>query len=150
MTSPDKYIRLAYITALESATGVKVWHKKVPKNVTAPTKYIILDSLTKNETERSKPDGSGNSQTRFEWLCTIDVNIYNVNQAGYTSSAVVDDLEQIVLNVVRGGIVSVQGFHNKDTRILESLDLSVETSTQSIDRKLVKFEHWLNEKSPIG
>lgn len=146
MTNPDKHIRAAYITALQSATGLKVWHKKVPKNTTpVPSKYIILDSQTKNETSRSKPSGSGNSQTQFEWLCTLDVNIYNINQAGFSNAAVVDDIEELVLSVVRGGIVSVPGFVVKDTRILESMDLSAETATQSVDRKLVKFEHWLSE-----
>lgn len=146
MTNPDKYLRSAYITALQSATGLKVWHKKVPKNTTpVPTKYIILDSQTKNETARSKPSGLGNSQTQFEWLCTLDVNIYNINAVGYSNAAVVDDIEEQVLSVAKGGVVVVPGFSVKDTSILESMDLSAETSTQSVDRKLVKFEHWLSE-----
>jgi len=146
MTSPDKYIRAAYITALQSATGLKVWHKKVPKNTSpVPAKYIILDSQTKNETVKSKPSETGNSQTQFEWLCTIDVNIYSINQSGISNAAVVDDIEEIVLSVVRGGVVTVTGFKIKNTAILESMDLSVETAAQSTDRKLVKFEHWLSE-----
>lgn len=141
--NPDKYIIAAYIQALETATGLRVWHKRVPKNVPTPARYIILDSLTKNETGNYKPLPGEGKNTHFEWACTIDVNIYNVNIAGYTDAAVVYDIEQIVMSVVRSGI-PILNFHNKDTRILESLDLSVETSTQSIDRKLIKFDHRLN------
>jgi hypothetical protein len=136
--NPDKFIRAAYIESLQTATGVKVWHKKIPKNTSpVPSKYIILDSLTKNETVKAKGE-------YFEWLCTIDVNIYNVKASGYSSAAVVDDLEQVVLNVVRMGNVRVMGFSNKNTAILETQDLSAETTTQSVDRKLIKFEHWLS------
>lgn len=141
--NPSKYIRLAYITALELATGVKVWHRMVPKNVVVPASYIILDSQTKNETVNAKPSEGGEGGTYFEWLCTLDVNIYKINEKGYSSAAVVDDLEQIVINVIRTG-VSIPNFRNKDTRILESIALDAETDTKSIDRRIVKFEHWLD------
>lgn len=141
--NPSKYIRAAYISALESATGVKVWHRMVPKNVVVPASYIILDSQTKNETVNAKPSEVGGGNTYFEWLTTIDVNIYRINEKGYSSASVVDDLEQIVINVIRSGVV-IPNFRNKDTRILESISLDAETSTQSIDRRVVKFEHWLD------
>lgn len=146
--SPDKYLRAAYITALESATGLKVWHKRIPKNVAAPPKYIILDSLSKNETLIAKPTEGENKNTYFEWSCTVDVNIYNVNVSGYSNAAQVDDVEQKVISIVRSGI-EVPNFKNRDTRILESLDLSAETTTQSIDRKMVKFEHVLDRVEVI-
>lgn len=146
--NPDKYLRAAYITALESATGLKVWHKRIPKNVTTPPKYIILDSLSKNETLTAKPNEGENKNTYFEWSCTVDVNIYNVNVAGYSNAAQVDDIEQVAISVVRSGI-QIPNFRNKDTRILESLDLSAETNTQSIDRKMVKFEHVLDRVEVI-
>jgi len=146
--NPDKYLRAAYITALESATGLKVWHKRIPKNVTAPSKYIILDSLSKNETLIAKPSEGENKNTYFEWACTVDVNIYNVNVAGYSNAAQVDDVEQKVISIVRSGI-EIPNFKNRDTRILESLDLSAETTTQSIDRKMVKFEHVLDRVEVI-
>ncbi len=142
--NPSKYIRVAYIQALEVATGVKVWHRMVPKNVSPiPSAYIILDSQTKNETVNAKPSEGSEGGTYFEWSTTIDVNIYRINEKGYSSAAIVDDLEQIVINVIRSGVI-VPNFRNKDTRILESISLDAETSTQSIDRRVVKFEHWLD------
>lgn len=141
--NPNKYIRAAYITALSTATGLNVWHKRVPKNVTPiPGKYIILDSQTKNETVVAK-NSTVENNTYFEWLCNLNINIYNVNPIGFTNTAAIDDIEQIVISVIRSGI-AIPNFSNKDTRILGSQDLSVETSTQSIDRLLIQFEHWLN------
>lgn len=134
--NPNKYIRIAYINALEAATGLQAWYKKVPKTVKpTPARYILLDNQTKNETEVSKCD--------FDWLCTMDINIYSVNAAGYSDAEIVDDYEQQILSVIKPGL-TIPYFKNKRTVILESLDLSVETNTQSIDRKLLKMEHWLD------
>lgn len=136
--NPSKYIRAAYITALQNATGLKVWDRIVPKNIQAPVSYIILDGQTKGETANAKGEF-------FEWTCTIDVNIYRVNEKGYTLGSAVDDIEDKVINTIRFGI-PIPGFSNKDTRIFDSQSLDAETSTQSIDRRIVKFEHWVSVK----
>lgn len=134
--NPNKYIRTAYINALEATTGLKVWHKKVPLTTKPmPKRYILLDSQTKNEFAKTK--------CKFDWSCTIDVNIYNVNAPGYSDAEVVDDIEQIVMSLVLPGL-AIPNFINKRTEILESLDLSVDTNTNSIDRRLIKFDHWLS------
>lgn len=144
--NPDKHVRIGYIEALQAATGLKVWHRRIPKNVTVPAKYIILDAQSKNETVNAKNhDVRG---TYFEWLVTLDVNIYNVNQLGYSNAEAVDDIEQIVISVIRQGI-NIPNFTNKNTEIIESQDLSADTTTQSIDRKIIKFEHWLNRSEII-
>jgi len=134
--NPSKYIRAAYITALQNATGLKVWDRFVPKNITAPQSYIILDGQTKNETANAKGEF-------FEWLSTIDVNIYYVGLVGYSYSVQVDDIENVVINTIRYGI-PIAGFSNKNTQIIDSLSLNSETSTQSIERRVIKFEHWVS------
>lgn len=144
--NPDKYVRIGYIAALQAATGLKVWHRRIPKNVTVPAKYIILDTQSKNETVNAK--NNEERETYFEWLVTLDVNIYNVNQLGYSNAEAVDDIEQIVISVIRQWI-NIPNFNNKNTEIIESQDLSADTTTQSIDRKLIKFEHWLNRAEII-
>lgn len=133
--NPSKYIRQAYISALQSATGLKVWDRLVPKNTVAPPSYIILDGQTRNETVNAKGE-------YFEWLSTIDVNIYYVGQLGYSYSVQIDDIEEKVINAIRFG-VPIEGFSNKDTRIIDSMSLDTQTSTQSIERRVIKFEHWV-------
>lgn len=138
IVNPNKYIRSAYVSALKLATRLPVWYKKVPITVKPiPSKYIILDSQTKNETTNGKIDC-------FEWLTTIDVNIYNIVTLGTSDASVVDDLEQIVINTCRISMRLDGGFSNKNTKILESLDLSLDTSTTSVDRKLIKFQIWVD------
>lgn len=140
--NPDKYIRKAFINAIESATGLPVWHKKVPKDTNpVPVKYIIIDNQSKGQNTIAKSTTDANNY--FEWYCTLDVNIYNINPVGYSKTSVIDDIEQTVINVILNGI-NIDFFSNKNASILDTQDLSSESSTQSIDRKLVKFEHWLN------
>lgn len=134
--NPSKYIRAAYIAALQTATGLKVWDRFVPKDITAPQSYILLDGQTKNETANAKGEF-------FEWLSTIDVNIYYVGLVGYSYSVQVDDIENTVINTVRYGI-PITGFSNKNTQIIDSLSLNSQTSTQNIERRVIKFEHWVS------
>lgn len=141
--NPNKYIRIGIISALKAAVPtLKVWYKKVPASLTpVPKVYVLLDSQTKNETVVSK--SITEKATNFEWLATIDVNIYSFKESGYSDADIVDDLEETILSVIRTG-VDIPNFDTKDVRILESQDLSTETETFSIDRKLIKFEIWLN------
>lgn len=141
--NPNKYVRIGLIAALKARIpALNIWYKKVPLNKTPiPLKYIILDSQTKNETVISK--SSTEKATNFEWLTTIDINIYSLKDKGFSDSDDVDDMEQEVLSVVRTGF-NVPQFDTKDVRIIESTDLSTDTATHSVDRKLLKIEIWLN------
>jgi len=144
--NPNKYIRSGMITALKAGiSNLNIWYKKVPVNVVPiPSVYILLDSQTKNETVVSK--STTEKATNFEWLSTIDVNIYSINKKGYSNADLVDDMEQSVLSIVRTGF-NIPNFDTKNVRIIESQDLSIDNDTASIDRKLVKFEIWLNNVS---
>lgn len=138
MINPDRYLRTAYVTALKSATGLPVYAKSVPAGTTEK-KYIILDSQSKSQTVKAKVN-------YFEWLARINVNIYSINDAGNFSPINTDDIEQIVLNVVLGG-VQIYGFNNKNTDLISTQDLSLNFASKAVDRKLLIFEHWLSEKS---
>lgn len=144
--NPNKYIRSGMITALKAGIpNLNIWYKKVPVNVVPiPLVYILLDSQTKNETVVSK--STTEKATNFEWLSTIDVNIYSISKKGYSNADVVDDMEQSVLSIIRTGF-NIPNFDTKNVRIIESQDLSIDNDTASIDRKLVKFEIWLNNAS---
>lgn len=135
--NPNKYLRGGIVTALKTVTGLDVWHNRVPISVKPiPKKYIILDSQTKNEYARGK--------TCFEWMCTIDVNIYNINTLGNSSAVQVDDIEQQVINTIKGNNFTVANFHVKNVDILESIEMDFDTTTESVDRRMIKFDIWLN------
>lgn len=136
--NPDKYIRLAYKNALNSfAPGVPIWEKKFPTGTTPTGLYYLISTQTRNETERSK-DG-------YEWLCSITIECVSVQGLGNASSVPINDLEEKLLSAVETGI-DVSGFDVKETLFVDSISLDIEGQTDSIYRRVVTYQHWLNMK----
>jgi len=133
--NPNKYIRTAHITAL-AGIGASVWAKKVPKDTKPiPKKYVLITSQSKNTTAEDK-DG-------FEWLCTIVIDIISILEPGYSKPEIVDDLEEQINEIVLAEI-AIPGFINKEVRLIDSRDLDAETSSQSIERRVLTFQYWVN------
>lgn len=136
MYNPDKYIRKAYIDAIELATGLTGYDTDIPKDVLAlPKQYFIIRGQSKQRTSISKQ--------LWEWDCQVTIDLVSVNDLGYHSSASVDDIEQTVLTIIESGLV-IPNFNNKSTRFVDSVPMPVDTLTESIDRKVIIYEHWLN------
>lgn len=135
MKNPNKHIRKTYVDALASATSLPVYGNGIPKDKVLPDKYILLTTQTKNPFARDKEN--------FEWLCSINIELYSVNEKGYNSSLKVDDIEEIVLTTISNGI-TVSGFNTKFVRFVDSVSLPIETPTNTINRIIVIYEHWLN------
>lgn len=134
MLNPDKYLRAGVIAAL-TPTGKPVWAKKVPKNTTIPPLYTLITTQIKTRTEVSKDC--------WEWLCQMTLDIIGVRPAGYSSTVAIDDLEGQIVTIIEAGF-NVQGFMVKDIRLIDSRPLDVETDTQSIERRILIYEYWLN------
>lgn len=133
--NPDKYIRLAYKNALESYAPI--WEKKVPIGTTPPSEYYLISTQTRNETERSK-DG-------YEWLCSIVIECVSIQGLGNASSVPINDLEENLMSAVESGI-EISGFDVKETIFIDSIPLDIEGQTDSIYRRVVTYQHWLNRK----
>lgn len=137
--NPNKYLKAGIINTLKLATGLGAWYSRIPISTSPlPNQYIILNSQTKNEYAKSKDC--------FEWMCTIDVNIYGITTYGNSNMAVIDDIEQKVINALKSSNFKVTNFYVKNVDILESLDLSADLAdkSKSVDRRLIKFDIWLN------
>lgn len=140
--NPNVPVRQALIAALSAATSLPVWHKKVPKDTTpVPTKYILLQSQTKQPTERSKQC--------YEWQASINIDITFINPAGFSNTVPVDTAEEQVINTIEPvendyltGL-QIPGWYVKDIKMINSIDLDAETSTQSIERRIVSYLIWL-------
>lgn len=136
MVNPNKHIRIAYRNVL-SDIGVPVWTNKVPKTVKpTPTKYVLITSQTKNETEKCK-DG-------FEWLCTVTLDITSVLNKGQSDLDILDDIEEIILTRIDEDLPVMGGFVVKSADIVESRDIDFETDSQSVERRILIYEHWLS------
>lgn len=135
MLNPDKYTRAGIIAALQPL-NVPVWAKKVPKNVSpVPNLYILISTQTKTRYEVSKDC--------WEWLQQTTLDITSVQPAGYSSTAALDDMEGYIITKIEEGI-NIPNFIVKDTRLVDSRPLDTETDTQSIERRILVYEFWLN------
>lgn len=135
MKNPNTPLRTAYVTGLRTATGLNVWGKKVPLTVKPiPSQYIVISSQSKQRFVVSK--------CGFEWMCQVTVDINLVNALGFANTEVLDAIEEKVLNFVQS--ITVTGFKVKTTRLVNQTQLDAETSTQSIERTILVYEHWLN------
>jgi hypothetical protein len=133
LISPDKYIRKAYLAALAGA-GVPVYAKKVPIDKAIPQKYILLSTQTKQRTAVSK--------NGWEWNTQITIDIVFVGVKGVAQTDKVDDVEGAVIEAIENGI-TVDGFAVKSTDLINSQPLDIETPTQSIERRILIYEHWV-------
>lgn len=133
--NPESPLRTAYIAAL---SGVQpIWAGKVPKTGVVPRSYTIIGSQTKNPTEKGK-------EGCMEWLCSIVLDLWNVNPAGYSAKGINDNIEEQIIDIIEQGI-TVEGFRVNSADFIDSIDLSVETPTQSIERRVITYQHWLSQ-----
>lgn len=141
MKNPDKYVREGYLAALTDQ-GLVAYNKTIPVDtIPDPQGYVLIESQSKNTTERSK--------TEFEWISRITLHIVKVNVRGYSTTTSVDDMEEKCINAVESGIL-VNNFYLKSTYLIESMNLDMTDKTNTIERRVLIYEHWLSEKSNIG
>jgi hypothetical protein len=134
--NPNLPLRTAYIQGLPGYVTVPVWAKKVPKNVQVPSQYILITSQTKQPTAEGKDC--------FEWLCTVVVDCIFAGVAGFAAPINGDLMEEKVCQFVFDG-VEMSGWQVKSNDFIQSVDLDVETPTQSIERRVITFQHWINQ-----
>jgi hypothetical protein len=136
MKSPDKYLRKGYLSALTTA-GLTAYNKDIPISVVPiPGVYVLIESQSKQTTERSK--------TNFEWNCKVTLHIIKVNERGYTATTDVDDAEEKCIGAIESGIL-VDNFYLKSTYLTESMNLDMTDKTSTIERRVLIYEHWLAE-----
>lgn len=151
MLNPDKYIRAVYIAKFAGITSggktVPTYSQRVPNNINpVPSVYILIHSQSKNETGPGKPGDTEIMQSnRKEWTANITVDIVSNQPKGHSNMAIVEDIEQEVLNRIYNGLYPAN-FLVKDTKMVSATELNGENATQSVDRKVLIFTHWINER----
>lgn len=120
------------------------WEEGIPKTVKPlPSIYILVTNQTRNQTEETKGI-EGDTNSRKEWLCSVTIDINSVQTLGYFGSADVDDIEEGIMNILENDQLVVPGFVVKETTLILSQPLTGSNTTQTITRKVVTYEHWLN------
>lgn len=133
--NPDRNLRVAYLDIIQDL-GIPVWANKVPVDEPTPPLYVLITTQTKQQTAISK--------TCWEWLNQITIDIVSVHDTGDSNTEAVENIEQGVINAVESAGFAVLGFSVKSKRIVESRPLNIELPTQSIERRILIYEHWLN------
>lgn len=134
--NPNKYLRTAYVQGLPAyVEDIPVYSKRLPKDTSTASQYIIIRSQTKNQTAIGKDC--------FEWLCEIIVDCIYSGVAGFSAPVNNDDLEENVQSFVLSG-VTMDGWQVKSNDFINSIDLDADTPTQHIERRVLTFQHWIN------
>lgn len=130
--NPNVPIRTALISLL-TGLSIPAWNKRIPKNVATPLMYALLTSQTKQPTEISK--------CGYEWMASVNVDLYRINPYGYVNTVPIDDLEQNVVNFIEE--LTIPGWNVKNINLLNIQDLDADTTTNTIERRVVSYQFWL-------
>lgn len=136
MINPSKHIRLAVINA---CAPVPVWDEGVPKNTPTPKTYGLITSMSMQETARAKGC--------YEWVIGFDLNFYNINSLGYYGNAVLEDIIADIVPKIKNLTSPIVRIKNVDLEFMNTL--SFNTSTNSIDRKVLQYTVWCDYQEEV-
>ena len=130
MINPTKYIRDAIIKAIKP---IECFTVRVPKDKNHLTSYVILNSEVINEYAECK--------TSNEWLLSINLDVTHLGMLGYDYTAKVDDMIESIIPKIKSlkqPILTI-----KNVTLTASNTLNYDTTTNSINRKVLTFEIWV-------
>lgn len=132
--TPDKFIRKAIKDGLEPVTNLLVTEEVLPIDKDIPLMHIQINSQSRSRTAVSKQN--------YEWLASVTLTIVRVNKKGYISSAEMDDVDSEIVRFMDS--IVVPGFRVNFSRFSMSHTDNVESPANTINRKHVIYEMWLN------
>lgn len=141
MIIPDKYIRKSYVSLLSAlvigSVPVPVYDKLVPKSVIpVPAYRVIINSQTKTQANTSKAG--------HDWTCTIELDIIAEFSLGNANSALVDDIEQQINDLIDiQEDIDCPPFTVWNTTVSNPAIITMETKAVSIIRKILRVTHTL-------
>lgn len=136
MINPSKHIRKSVIDAVKP---LSVWDEGVPKNTPTPKTYGLITSMSMQEYARAK--------NCYEWEIGFDLSLYNINQLGYYGNAVLEDIIADIIPRIKNLTSPVVRIKNVDLEFMNTL--SFNTSTNSIDRKVLSYTVWCDYQEEV-
>lgn len=140
---PDTAIRQGFITAL-SGISTPIFDEEVPKSVIPiPAQRVLLSSQITAQHDTSK--------CGHLWMSTILLDIISEQDQGYSNRAI----PEVILNDINLIIdtlesINIPGFKVYNTQVLNIHDASLQTSTKTVNRKLVRYQFLLGPQSQNG
>jgi hypothetical protein len=135
LKNPNKYIKAKYLTLL-AGIGFPVFDKRLPIGLSIPQTYALIQSQSKTETNRTKCDKLWRSET------TID--IYTRALRGTADSSILDDVEESITDVLAPDVqtdIQFDNFKTYNTFIMQPQDAPIDTPTETILHRVLRFQH---------
>lgn len=133
---PDGDIRKQLVDSLSLITGVLVTDEVVPISETTPKTFINITAQGRSRIAVNKQN--------YEWLGTVTLSLVKINEKGYISSVELDTLDSQVCTFMDN--ITIPGYRVGFSRFFSSDKDKVETPTQTVGRKHITYEIWLNRK----
>src|SRR5690606_23342761 len=125
MINPNKYVRIALINVLSAATSISFYDTMLPRDVTpVPSSYGIIYNQTMSRYDVGKAN--------HDWLCGVNIDLYDIGDLGSNNSDTIDDMEEDVLKALENG-VDVNGFVVQAVSFLKSETVNSQSDTNSIN-----------------
>lgn len=131
---PDTEIRSVLVAGIQASAGVMVTDQIMPISETTPDLFISVTSQGRTRTAVSKQN--------YEWMGSIRLTLVKINEKGYISSVETDALDAQVCTFMDN--LSLPSFRVGLTRFMTSESDQVESPTQTISRKHIMYEIWVN------
>lgn len=131
---PDKSIREEIINRITAETLVFATDQVVPVSVDTPNVYILVHSQGRDRTAVTKQN--------YEWIGSVTLTLVKVNEKGYISSVELDDLDTEVCRIMDS--IKIPGFKTNFSRFFDSLSDNLESPANTINRKHIMYEIWVN------
>jgi len=135
LKNPNKYIRKTYLTLL-AGIGVPIYDKRLPNDKGIPKTYVLIQNQTKTEVNRTKCDKM--------WNIITAIDIYTRANRGYADSAIVDDIEEQITNILSPGVntdISFDNFITYNTIVLQPVDAPMDTPMETILHRVLRIQH---------
>lgn len=138
MQIPDTAIRSALITAFTGLLDIPAYDTAVPKDVEPlPNLYVIFG------TQDNRQHSTNKCNHLWAHVCMLD--IVSQQPQGYASKKIVEDILnqiQTVVDLPGTADLDIPGFSVYNTQVLSTTDMSLNTPTQTIVRKIVRYQ-WI-------
>lgn len=130
---PDGVIREAISESL-STKGIPCFDGVVPISASTPMSFVQIIAQGRSRTAVNKQN--------YEWMGECTLTLVKVNEKGYISSVELDSMDTEVCKTMDN--LSIPGFRVALTRFVSSDSDNLESPANTICRRHIIFEIWVN------
>ncbi|MEI2271827.1 hypothetical protein OHD16_06700 [Sphingobacterium sp. ML3W] len=140
-------LRKEYLRIVTGSTGLPGFDTSVPLDVSPlPNEYYLVSNVSRTQTTLAKAPESyvtGYRKNENRVFLNVDVNVRL--KKGFNSSFSVEKYVDAIIENLSSSL-NPQGYYVKETKLVNMVPMNVVTDTNSIQRMVISFEHWVSKK----